>query len=174
MRTAVCKIGLALVLAVSLAACSNKPPRLMAHANGDGPDEFTVLPKKPLEDPKSYAELPVPTPGGSNRTDVNPEVDIALALGGSAAAVTRSGISASDRALIASASRYGVDPTIRATLAAEDLEFRKRNRGRIMYRLAGKDRYFSAYKKQTLDERAEYERWQATGVRTPTAPPPGQ
>lgn len=174
MRTVVCKFGLVVVFAASLAACSDKPPRLMAHASGDGPDEFTVLPKKPLEQPKSYAELPVPTPGGANRTDVNPEEDVAIALGGSATAVTRSGISASDRGLIATASRYGVDPGIRETLAAEDLEFRKRNRGRIMYRLAGKDRYFDAYKRMTLDEQAEYERWQVTGVRTPTAPPPSE
>lgn len=165
------KAVLVLALMLSTAACSRNEPRLKAHASGDGPNEFTVLPTKPLETPKSYAELPEPTPGGSNRTDVTPYQDIAVALGGSAAAVTRTGIPASDGAVVSYASRYGVDSSIRQTLADEDLEFRSNNRGRILLRWAGQDRYYDAYKRQWLDKQAEIERWRRTGVRTPTAPP---
>jgi hypothetical protein len=112
-----------------LAGCggSGDPQLMNITQPGDGPDEFAILPARPLEMPQDLAQLPPPTPGGANRTDVQPQADAIAALGGNPAAVTRSGtIPAADGALVSSASRYGVTPDIRQTLAAEDLEFRAR------------------------------------------------
>ena len=76
------KIGLALVLML-LAACSSQAPTLMnLRAEGEGPDEFGVLPTRPLEMPADLASLPTPTLGGTNRADPDPEADVAAALGG--------------------------------------------------------------------------------------------
>jgi hypothetical protein len=70
---------------LALAACGNgkAEPELMNLRSGQGPDEFAIVPPKPLEMPESLADLPEPTPGGfQNRTDQNPEDDAAMALGG--------------------------------------------------------------------------------------------
>ncbi len=43
-----------------------------ATKSGDGfhgPDEFAILPTKPLEMPADVAALPPPTPGAANRAD---------------------------------------------------------------------------------------------------------
>ena len=51
---------LAAVLLV--AACGDRQPSLMNIRNADrGPDEFGILPVKPLEEPNDYAALPAPT-----------------------------------------------------------------------------------------------------------------
>lgn len=170
MRAACGKFGLVLVAVLLVSACGNEP-RLMAHSSSDGPNEFTVIPGKQLESPKNYTELPAPTPGGTNLADLTPFDDAVSALGGNPAAAHRSSVPAADGALVAHASRNGVSANVRQELAAEDLEFRKTHRGRIMLRLAGRDRYFVAYSDQTLDQYRELERLQAAGVRTPSAPP---
>lgn len=171
MQAASGRICLLLVAGALLAACSDRTPQLMSHSRGDGPDEFTVIPGKPLETPKNYADLPAPTPGGSNLTDATPLIDAAVALGGSATAYSRTGISTADKALVSYAGRYGVQPGIREELSATDLEFRKNNRGRIMLRLVGRDRYYDAYEDLSLDKYQELARLRAAGVKTPSAPP---
>jgi hypothetical protein len=161
--------------ALTLSGCAgNREPQLMNVTQpGDGPDEFGILPTRPLEMPQDLAQLPPPTPGGPNRTDVQPQADAIAALGGNPAAVTRSGtIPAADGALVSSASRYGVTPGIRETLAAEDLEFRRQNDGRLLERLFNANVYFQAYAPLSLDQQAELERWRARGVRNVSAPPP--
>ena len=60
---------------------------------------------------------------------------------------------------------------IRDVLAAEDLEFRSRNRGRPLERLFNVNVYYRAYKKQSLDQHVELERWRKAGVRNVGAPP---
>jgi hypothetical protein len=168
-------IMVALGATLMLAGCGgNRDPQLMNITQpGEGPDEFGILPARPLEMPQDLAQLPPPTPGGPNRSDVQPRADAIAALGGNPAAVTRSGtIPASDGALVSSASRYGVTPGIRETLAAEDLEFRRQNDGRLLERLFNANVYFRAYAPLSLDQQAELDRWRARGVRNVSAPPP--
>ena len=154
-----------------LAACgAEEDPQLLnvRQPRGEGPDEFSVLPVKPLEMPENLAELPPPTPGGANRTDPTPEADLARALGGNAEVLTRSG---QDGALVAHASRFGRDPNIRATLAAADLQYRRENDGLFLERLFNVNVYFKAYEEQSLDQYAELARLRRAGIRTSSPPP---
>ena len=115
---------------VLLTACSRdgEPPQLffLGSARGQGPDEFSILPTKPLEQPEDYASLPEPTPGGTNRTDPTAEADMVAALGGNPARLTGGGV---DVGLISYVGRNGIAGNIREQLAAEDLQFRRENRG---------------------------------------------
>jgi hypothetical protein len=160
--------GAALLL---LAACGGSgTPQLMNLRSGAGPDEFGILPPKPLELPEDLASLPPPTPGGENRTDPRPFDDAVLALGGRPQAA-QGGVPAADGALAAHAGRFGIEGGIRQTLAAEDLEWRRDNNGRLLERLANVNVYYKAYRAQSLDQHAELARWRKAGVRTPSAPP---
>ena len=151
---------LTVMLLLSLAAC-NRGGRA-------GPDEFSVLPTRPIEFPENFSALPPPTPGGMNLTDPNPTGDAIAALGGTQS--NAGGIPATDSALVAAASRNGTDPAIRQTLAAEDAGLlRRATRG------AGENRgrYLAAYAGQALDAYAELLRFRNAGVQVPSAPPPG-
>ena len=131
-----------------------------------GPDEFSVLPTRPLTLPASLSALPAPTPGGANLTDPNPTGDAIAALGG--AATLAGGIPAGDAALVAQVSRHGTDPGIRRTLAAEDAGLRARaERGSDQTRA----RYLRVYAGQALDAYAELLRFRNVGVQVPSAPP---
>lgn len=169
MRTAV--ILAALVAITGLSACDrNRTPSLLnVKSNTEGPDEFAILPNKPLEIPADLNNeaLPAPTPGGSNLADVNPISDAVVALGGNPNAGTRDG------GLLAYTSRYGVVPNIRQSLAAEDLEYRRRNDGRLLERVFNVNVYYKAYAQQSLDQYQELERLRRAGVRTVSAPPEG-
>lgn len=137
---------------------------------GEGPDEFTILPTKPLQTPDSYRTLPAPNPGGANLVDQNPKAEGIEALGGNAAALNR-GVSASETALLNHVRREGVTPGIRQTLAIEDREVR-RNHGRVnILRIGPTDDYTNAYRRQWLDAAAERERLRRRGIATPSAPP---
>ena len=162
----------ALAATLVLGACGEaREPDLVTLQRGeDGPDEFAIVPNRPLEQPESYAALPAPTPGGANRADLTPLGDAVLALGGSPGA-GGGGIPAADAGLVSYASRGGVDPAIRADLAAADLEFRRGNRGRFLERLFSVNLYNRAYERFELDQYAELQRWRRAGVRTPSAPP---
>lgn len=163
----------ALALAV-LGGCASRSenPILMHVASSQrGPDEFSILPTEPLQAPPDFSTLPPPTPGGSNLVDPDPRAEAVSALGGRPAALRSQGVPAADGALIAHAARHGVSGEIRDTLAAEDLAFRQRNRGRILERLFGVNVYHRAYSGQALDRHAELERWRVGGRRTPGAPP---
>ena len=153
-----------------LTACASGDRGLRdLRSNGGGPDEFQVLPVNPLILPNDVTNLPTPTPGGTNRTDPAPNADAVAALGGNPNALIPNGIPARDGALIAAASRNGVDPAIRQTLAAEDEAFRTRHSRFGFFR--GRDRYFQAYARQALDAYAELQRFRNAGVATPSAPP---
>lgn len=169
MRSARVVLAFAGAALLALAACgSDKAPDLMnLRSDSNGPDEFAILPPKSLEMPASLADLPAPTPGGSNLTDPQPQNDAIAALGGNPPAT--SGVS--DAGLYNYATRQGVTPGIRQTLASEDLEFRKKNNGRPLERLFNLNVYYKAYAKQSLDQHAELLRWRAAGARTPSAPP---
>ncbi len=143
----------------------------MALSTSDGPDEFLIVAGKPLETPKNISNLQPPTPGENNLTDATPFEDAASALGGKPSAFALNGIPSSDGALVGHARRFGVTDNVREVLAAEDLEHRKRNRGRVLVRWAGQDRYYDAYDEFWLDKYLELERLRAAGVKTPSAPP---
>ena len=161
-------LAIALVLAVT--ACGRGDPGLMniRQPRDEGPDEFAVVPSKPLELPADFAALPEPTPGGINRTDPTPEADVALALGGNPQVLTRR---SGDGALVAYATRFGVDPRIRGELATEDLEYRRNNRGRVLERLFQVNVYYNAYEPMELDQYRELERLRRAGIRTSAIPP---
>lgn len=169
MRASRGTLAAALAATVLLAACSSGEPRLMnVRSTSNGPDEFAILPPKPLEMPESLAELPTPTPGGPSRTDPNPQADAIIALGGRPSA---GGIPASDFALVAQATRFGTQAGIRRTLAAEDLQYRRDNDGRLLERMFSVNVYYRAYQPMSLDQYAELERWRSVGVGNPSAPP---
>ena len=161
----------ALGCAAMLAACSGpETPSLLnlGDAGSEGPDEFSILPAKPLEMPENLAALPRPTPGGANRTDPTPQADAIVALGGRPSLLNAP---ASDAGLIGYTTRYGVDPSIRNALAAADLEYRRENDGRLLERIFNVNVYFNAYEPFELDQRRELERFRASGVWTPAVPP---
>lgn len=159
---------------LTVAGCSgwrDKPPQLMnLRSTTNGPDEFSIVPPKPLEMPEDLAALPEPTLGGENRTDPRPKDDAVLALGGTPRTASAA-VPASDGALLAYAARGGIAADIRPTLAVEDVEHRRKNNGRILERLFGTNVYYRAYRKQSLDQQLELERWRAAGAGTPSAPP---
>lgn len=158
---------------LALGACAREEPDLLNfRATAEGPDEFRILPTKPLvlEDlPQDVGALPQPTPGGANLTDPTPEADAFAALGGSATALNRP----ADGGIVNYAAREGIDPNIRAELAADDLRYRQRRPGRFLERLFGVNTYFDAYERQSLDQYRELQRFRRAGVPNPAAPPQG-
>lgn len=172
MRAARMVLAVAGVAVLALSACgrSDRTPQLMHIRSDNGPDEFAILPPKALEMPEDLAALPEPTPGGANRTDHNPEAEAVAALGGQ---VRPAGaVPAGDGALITAAARHGVTSGIRDTLAAEDLEWRRDNNGRLLERMLNVNVYYKSYADMALDQHAELWRWRKAGARTPSAPPP--
>lgn len=165
--------GVALAL---LAGCSSRSdePRLMNIAGSQrSPDEFAILPTRPLQAPPDFRALPEPTPGGTNLVDPDPRAQAVAALGGRPSAARAGGVPSADAALVGHAARHGgASPNIREELAAEDLEFRRSRQPRILERLFGTNTYNRAYEPQALDPHSELERWRQAGARTPAAPPP--
>jgi hypothetical protein len=162
-------VGLGLTASCGLVR-SDKPLHDL-RSNQREPEEFGIVPNRPLLDPQSYAQLPAPTPGAANRADQNPKADAVAALGGNAAALNpNTGVPASDAALLARATRYGRDANVRADLAAADAEFRK-GKNIFTWSIIPDDRYNRAYSSQSLDPQAWLQRYRAAGARTPSAPP---
>ena len=159
---------LALACATVLSACGGGDPSLFNIRKADRtPDEFSVLPSRPLEQPSSYAALPPPLPPGTpNRSDRQPRAEAITALGGDPTGGVRG-----DGALVGTVQRYGVDAGIREQLAREDLAYRRANDGRLLDRVLNRNIYFDAYAPQALDQRGELDRLRRAGVRTVAAPP---
>jgi hypothetical protein len=165
-------LAIAGVALLALGACGAHKgvPKLMnLHSASDGPDEFALLPPKALALPEDLTALPEPTPGGANLTDQNPMDDAIVALGGKVPEVK--GVPASDTGLVRYATRAGGSADIRASLAADDLAWRKKHPGKFLERAFSLTTYFDAYKAMWLDTYAELQRWRDAGVRTPSAPP---
>ncbi|SDC66493.1 DUF3035 domain-containing protein [Ruegeria marina] len=157
--------------AVAVSGCSSKGLRDI-RPQGTGPDEFSVLPVKPLTQPKDYAVLPAPTPGGANLTDPNPMGDAVVALGGRESALDPGqGVPSSDQALVSASSRYGVPANTRVALAQEDADFRKRQARWTRVRLFPVDRYEQAYRKDAIDPFRQSQVFRRAGAATPSAPP---
>ena len=160
--------------AIAVSGCSNKGLKDI-RPQGPGPDEFGILPVKPLTNPNDYSFLPAPTPGGANLTDPTPKADAVVALGGSAAALDPGkGIPSQDQALVVASSRYGVPANTRQVVAQEDEEFRKRQGRFTRIRLFPVDRYEQVYRKESLDPYKQAEALRRQGFATPAAPPFGE
>lgn len=159
-------------LALMVSACANERGIRVLTSGDAGPDEFAILPSKPLTQPVNYTSLPTPTPGGSNLTDQNPVGDAVVALGGRAPATPQEGTFASvDGALVNYVARNGGGTGIREQLAGEDEAIRSRFSRFTGWRLANPDRYDEVYRRYHLNAYSELARWRAAGVETPTAPP---
>ncbi len=169
----------ALLLAVmAVSACGGKERDISMRdlrTFAAGPDEFMILPSKPLEEPTDFAALPAPTPGGKNLTDRNPRGDAVAALGGRPEALEPgTGVPATDGALVRHTGRHGTPADIRTTLAAEDEDFRRRKSLFTKFKIVREDRYNKAYEGQKLDTYRELERFRRSGISTPSAPPPAR
>ena len=164
-----------LILAMALPACGSRDRDVTLTRfkdNGPGPNEFEILPNKPLQSPEDYRALPAPTPGAANLTDQNPLADGVAALGGDPAALNPGPAAARDASLVRHAGRFGVTPGIRQVLASEDAEVRRRY-GRVnILNIGPNDDYSMAYRRQWLNSQAEAQRLRALGIATPAAPPP--
>ncbi|UWR22197.1 DUF3035 domain-containing protein [Sulfitobacter sp. S190] len=161
--------GVLVVTALLLAGCANVGLRDL-RSDDDGPDEFGIQPVKSLQQPDSFSDLPPPTPGRSNRADRDPRAEGIAAVGGRATD-PNGPIPARDGGLVQYASRLGVQAGIRAELAAEDADFRRRKARFAQYRILPVDRYAQAYEALALDPQDELERWKRAGARVPSAPP---
>ena len=168
------RIAILAITAMGLSACSGYERDIRLRdvtSMSPGPDEFGILPGKPLQEPTSFTELPTPTPGSANLTDQNPLADGVAALGGRPDRLENKGVPAGDGALVRHASRNGVDPNVRTELAAQDEDFRKRKSRFTRIRIVRQDLYNKVYKRETLNARREWNRYRRAGARTPSAPP---
>ncbi|MFP7569674.1 DUF3035 domain-containing protein [Marivita sp. S2033] len=135
------------------------------------PEEFSIVPNKPLATPDTLSGLPQPTPGGANRTDQTPLRDAVAVLGGEPSRLDpQAGIGAGDQALVARASRFGRQPGIRQELAVADQDFRER-KSLFNWRLFKQDTYDSAYRRESLDAYRTLDAARRAGALTPSAPP---
>ena len=169
--------ALAMVAVLALGACTGprEAPQLRNLSSmNDGPDEFLVVPGKPLEQPKDLTALPTPTPGGTNLTDQNPLADAVAQLGGRPGAMAAQSVPTADRALVQTAARNGQEAGIRQTLASEDEDLRRRMGRFQKLRIFIKNKYKEVYSGQTLDAEAANQAFRRQGVPTPSVPPAGQ
>lgn len=126
---------LAVLAAMVLSGCQSDSPPKKAEADvpndsfGIGslistfqsaPDEFSVVTKKPLELPDSFAALPVPEPGKISTRDPNPGLDARAALQFDTGVAASSAPSATEAAILSAAGPS--DPNIRALVAQEQLD----------------------------------------------------
>lgn len=162
-----------LFTALTLAACGDGTLRNLNDSSGS-PEEFDIVPNRPLESPANFAELPAPTPGGANRADQQPLGDAVAALGGNPAALSAGSVPGSEAALVNAASRFGRSDGIRQTLAQEDAAFRAR-KSLFNWRLVPDNEYNRAYSAQSLDPYLWLDRVRRPGsdVATPSAHPDG-
>ena len=149
-----------------IAACSSDEARLRdLYDVGTGPEEFAVLPSKPLIIPTNLKELQVPDETVGNLADPSPKRDLIEKLGGSIDE-TKS-VPKRDKGLLNYVSRAGVNSNIREELAEEDRKFLRRMGVLTSVKLFRVDRYNQIYRNMTLSAPKELERWRSLGVRTP-------
>lgn len=159
----------ALMLSVlALGACSKEgglQGAVRSLRAGHPPDEFAVLPTKPLEMPSDMAALPPPTPGAPNRVAFDPEAEAVASLTG------RTGPAGTAKANALVARAGPADPNVRVQLAAEDATWRKEHPGKLLPRLFTKDDTTLIYQGLTLDSGATFVQLRSAGVGVPPAPP---
>lgn len=167
MRSGRILVAAALILtAMAVAGCQGRGAAgaLRSAGVGSTPDEFMVLPTKPLEMPQNFAALPPPTPGTANRVDYRPHQEAVAGLTGRPALSTANGT-----ALVARAGP--ADPNVRSELAVDDVEWRATHHGLFFERIFTRDNATLVYKPMVLDAPAELERLRRMGVEVPPPPP---
>ena len=159
--------GVLLVVVLALGGCGDGglAGGLRAAGIAGKPDEFMVLPTRPLEMPANLAALPPPTPGQPSRVDYQPIPEAIAGLSGRPGAPGN----ADGAALVAAAGPR--DPSVRAELAVEDAEWRRTHHGRLFERLTARDKEALVYRPMVLDAPFEFERMRASGVGVPAASP---
>ncbi|MCY4007179.1 MAG: DUF3035 domain-containing protein [Rhodobacteraceae bacterium] len=169
------RLAIVLTGAIALAGCNlvggddnDEPPKLLQFKNDGRPDALATVPTRPLVYPDRTMELKPPDLLRGNRADRRPDKEVIVSLGGEA----RQTAGQYDRHLVSHATRHGYDPLIRRRLETEDIEFRRRNDGRLLERVFRVNLYFDAYRPMSIDPYVELQRLRAAGIRTPTAPPP--
>lgn len=169
------KIVLILLASAIVAGCGPKDDVTLTRIRhtGNGPDEFSIIPSKPLQTPEDFSVLPQPTPGAANLVDQNPLADGVVAFGGNPNAIVApaSGIGAGDGGLVNHANRYGAIANVRETLAEEDKDTRRRHGRQNFLPFGFSDDYTSAYRRQWLDAYSEELRMRKREAITPAAPP---
>ena len=158
---------LLLLAALAISACGGGglAGSLRDAGVGSTPDEFMVLPTKPLELPENLGSLPPPTPGARNRVDFEPRAEAVASLTG---AQPRA-VGADGRELVVRAGPSA--PQIRAQVLVEDIEYRQNNRGFLFERWFSRDQEAVIYQNMILDAPEEFERARSRGVRVPAPPP---
>ncbi|MEO1291327.1 MAG: DUF3035 domain-containing protein [Pseudomonadota bacterium] len=118
---------------------------------GEGPDEFRVVRRAPLERPTDLSALPAPQPGAVSRVEPQPLREAQEAVLGRASAPGDGVMSSSEQQLLQGAGASDADDRIRAQLA-EDQE---KSAPKLLL-----DRYFSDGEEQreALDAGAEVDR----------------
>ncbi len=174
MLRATLKTAIILTLAGGLSACNrdgnNGRPLLNLRQSAIAPDEFLVVPQKPLETAVDASVLPKPVPGAESRVTIDFEDNLMAALGGRMRSSGR--VPASEAALVSAArSNGGTTANIRDIMRDEDQAFREARSGKID-RLAKKRMAVTVYDQMLLDPEAEVLRLQAMGVKTPAIPAP--
>ena len=159
----------ALALLLALGACGTATLKRVSKP-GLGPDEYLITPGRPLQAPADVSALPTPAGGAPNVATRNPVSDAIVALGGNPNARPARAQPA-EAALGAHLRRHGVDPQIRARIAAEDADLRGGFNSARVVKLGGIDAYTYAYRGQWLDSRAEADRLRRAGVSVPAVPP---
>jgi hypothetical protein len=158
--------ALVVLAALALAACEGGVAGVLRSSGATStPDEFMVLPTRPLEMPENFAALPPPTPGRASRVDYQPHAEAIAGLTGAPGPAGN----ADGTVLVAQAGPR--QPGIRQALAVEDAEWRETHRGLLIPRLIAKDRDTVTYQPMILDAPSEFERLRAAGVAQPPAPP---
>lgn len=128
------------------------------------PDEFMVLPTRPLEMPQDLAMLPAPTPGAVNRVDYRPHQEAIAGLTGRPTLAAAGG-----EGLVAAAGP--IDPNVRVALATDDVEWRESHHGRLLERWFSTDRDALVYRPMLLNVPGAFDDMRAAGVAVPPAPP---
>lgn len=113
------RILAALMSATLCAGCAGFNIREELGIVGQGPDEFAVVKKKPLEIPQDMSTLPEPQPGAPSLVDPTPGQDAEVALTGRARRDPASA-SNSESAFLDAAGAQAADPEIRAKLKEDD------------------------------------------------------
>jgi len=158
------------LIGMFLISCGDKDPDLLTlRSSGNGPDEFALVTLRAIEMPSDFSNLPTPTLGGSNLTDINPQEDVINALGGVLNSKEES--SQVDKYLEEAVSRFGLIDNIRGELSLEDEKFRSKNNGLFLERLVDMNVYFRAYSSMTLDSMEEMDRLSGIGIKILARPP---
>lgn len=102
-----------------LAGCAGFNIREELGIVGAGPDEFSVVKKRPLQMPTDMQELPPPRPGAPSLVDPRPAEDAQLALTGRAQPAATDSSRAEEAFLIAAGANKA-DPDIREKLEEDE------------------------------------------------------